>query len=38
MSVLDPKKTYINLKKKGFVDSDSKSVDHKDLSCFIMTN
>jgi hypothetical protein len=34
MSVLDPKKTYINLKKKGFVDSDSKSVDHKYLELF----
>jgi len=34
MSVLDPKKTYKNLKKKGFVDSDSKSVDHKYLELF----
>ena len=34
MSVLDPKKTYKNLKKKGFVDSDSKSADHKYLELF----
>jgi predicted RNA binding protein YcfA (HicA-like mRNA interferase family) len=34
MSALDPKKTYKNLKKKGFVDSDSKSVDHKYLELF----
>lgn len=34
MSVLDPKKTYKNLKKKGFVDSDCKSVDHKYLELF----
>ena len=31
MSVLDPKKTYSNLKKKGFVDAENKSVDHKRL-------
>ncbi|MCX6272669.1 MAG: hypothetical protein NTU44_15920 [Bacteroidetes bacterium] len=31
MSVLDPKKTYKNLKKKGFTDSTTKSVDHKRL-------
>ena len=29
MSVLDPKKTYKNLKKKGFTDSENKSDDHK---------
>ncbi len=29
MSTLDPIKTYRNLKKKGFVDSTTKSVDHK---------
>jgi hypothetical protein len=34
MSVLDPKKIYKNLKKKGFVDSISKSVDHKYLELF----
>ncbi len=34
MSVLDPKKTYKNLKKKGFVDSISKSDDHKYLELF----
>lgn len=34
MSVLDPQKTYRNLKKKGFVDSTSKSVDHKYLDLF----
>jgi len=31
MNVLDPKKTYNNLKKKGFSDSITKSVDHKRL-------
>jgi hypothetical protein len=31
MSVLDPNKTYKNLKKKGFSDSTTKSVDHKRL-------
>lgn len=31
MSVLDPKETYRNLKKKGFVDAENKSVDHKRL-------
>ncbi len=31
MSVLDPKKTYKNLKKKGFDDSPNKSKDHKYL-------
>ena len=39
MSVLDPKKTYRNLKKKGFIDSPDKSDDHKYLElhliCFI---
>ena len=34
MSVLDPQKTYKNLKKKGFVDSPNKSVDHKYLELF----
>lgn len=34
MSVLDPKKTYRNLKKKGFVDSVTKSKDHKRLEFF----
>lgn len=35
MSVLDPKKTYNNLKKKGFVDSISKrSIDHKYLELY----
>lgn len=34
MSVLDPKKTYRNLKKKGFVDSPTKSVDHKYLEFY----
>ncbi len=29
MSVLNPQKTYKNLKKKGFTDSTTKSVDHK---------
>jgi hypothetical protein len=31
MSALDPIKTYKNLKKKGFVDSTTKSDDHKYL-------
>ena len=34
MSVLDPKKTYKNLKKKGFIDSITKSVDHKHMDFF----
>ena len=34
MSVLDPNKTYRNLKKKGFIDSINKSVDHKYLEFF----
>lgn len=34
MSVLDPKKTYRNLKKKGFKDSETKSDDHKYLELF----
>lgn len=34
MSALDPKKTYQNLKKKGFIDSINKSVDHKRLDLF----
>lgn len=34
MAVLDAKKTYKNLKKKGFVDSPSKSDDHKYLELY----
>lgn len=34
MSVLDPKKTYNNLKKKGFIDSTTKSIDHKRVEFF----
>ena len=34
MSVLDPKKTYKNLKKKGFVDAANKSPDHKYLEFY----
>lgn len=34
MSVLDPKKTYKNLKKKGFIDSTTKSKDHKRLEFY----
>ena len=34
MSVLDSQKTYKNLKKKGFIDSPQKSVDHKYLELF----
>jgi hypothetical protein len=34
MSALDPKKTYQNLKKKGFIDSANKSDDHKYLELF----
>jgi hypothetical protein len=34
MSVLDPKETYRNLKKKGFVDAENKSVDHKRLELY----
>ena len=34
MSVLDPQKTYKNLKRKGFIDSTTKSVDHKRLELF----
>jgi hypothetical protein len=34
MSVLDPKETYRNLKKKGFVDAEHKSVDHKRLELY----
>ncbi len=34
MSVLDPKKTYKNLKRKGFEDTLTKSVDHKRLEFF----
>ena len=31
MSALDPKKTYGNLRNKGFTDSETKSPDHKYL-------
>lgn len=31
MSATDPKKTYRNLKNKGFTDSETKSPDHKYL-------
>jgi len=34
MSAIDAKKTYKNLKKKGFVDSVTKSDDHKYLELF----
>lgn len=34
MSVLDHRKTYMNLKKKGFIDSTTKSVDHKHVDFF----
>ena len=34
MSVLNPQKTYRNLKKKGFIDSTNKSSDHKYLELF----
>jgi hypothetical protein len=34
MSVLDPSKTYRNLKRKGFTDSTHKSKDHKRLELF----
>ncbi|MCX6259076.1 MAG: hypothetical protein NTW49_14420 [Bacteroidia bacterium] len=34
MSTLDSKKTYQNLKKKGFTDSPNKSADHKYLDLF----
>lgn len=34
MSVLDPKKTYKNLKKKGFANSRTRSVDHKHMDFF----
>ena len=34
MSVLDPKKTYKSLKKKGFTDTITKSIDHKRLEFF----
>lgn len=34
MSVLDSKKTYRSLKKKGFIDSIKKSSDHKYLELF----
>lgn len=34
MSVLDPRKTYNNLKRKGFIESINKSPDHKRLEFF----
>ena len=34
MSVLDAKRTYQNLKTKGFVDSKRKSADHKYLELY----
>jgi len=34
MSILDPKLTYRNLRKKGFIDSIKKSDDHKYLELF----
>ncbi len=34
MAVLDSSRTYRNLKKKGFVDSTVKSVDHKYLEFY----
>lgn len=34
MAVLDAKKSYQNLKKKGFEDSPNKSIDHKWLELF----
>jgi len=34
MNVLDAKKTYKNLKKKGFSESQTKSDDHKYLEFF----
>jgi predicted RNA binding protein YcfA (HicA-like mRNA interferase family) len=34
MAVLDAKKTYKNLLKKGFADAKNKSIDHKYLELF----
>jgi len=34
MAAIDSKKTYKNLKKKGFVDSANRSVDHKYLELY----
>ena len=34
MSILDHRKTYMNLKKKGFIDSTAKSIDHKRLEFY----
>jgi hypothetical protein len=34
MSVLNSKETYKNLKKKGFIDSMTKNIDHKDLEFY----
>ncbi|MEQ9099050.1 MAG: hypothetical protein RIF36_28120 [Imperialibacter sp.] len=34
MAVIDSKKTYKNLKKKGFIDSVGHSVDHKYLELY----
>lgn len=34
MSVLDPKRTFRNLKKKGFQEAKTKSSDHKQLEFY----
>lgn len=34
MAVIDSKKTYKNLKKKGFIDSVQHSIDHKYLELY----
>ena len=34
MAVIDSKKTYMNLKKKGFIDSINHSIDHKYLELY----
>ena len=34
MAVLDPRKTYKNLKKKGFQDAENRSSDHKYLEFY----
>jgi hypothetical protein len=38
MSALDPKKTYKNLKNKGFIDSTTKSIDHKRVEFYYNDN
>ncbi|MGE5383675.1 MAG: hypothetical protein ACM3PX_09635 [Omnitrophica WOR_2 bacterium] len=35
MSVLDPRKTLNNLKKKGFIEEENKSPDHKRLALIL---